>query len=104
MIPVSAATSIPAIQNLPGVAGGSGATSAPGSSGGFSKLVGQFVEQTNESQLASDRSIDDLVKGKTDNVQQVVMAVANAEMSFQLFMEVRNKLIDSYNELMRMQF
>ena len=67
-------------------------------------MVEQFVERTNESQLASDRSIDDLVKGKTDNVQQVVLAVANAEMSFQLFMEVRNKLIESYNELMRMQF
>ncbi len=101
MTPIPAIPSIPAIQNQPGV---SGAVNAPGSSGGFSELVEQFVERTNESQLASDRSIDDLVKGKTDNVQQVVLAVANAEMSFQLFMEVRNKLIESYNELMRMQF
>ena len=101
MTPIPAISSIPAILNQPGV---SGAISTPGSSGGFSELVEQFVERTNESQLASDRSIDDLVKGKTDNVQQVVLAVANAEMSFQLFMEVRNKLIDSYNELMRMQF
>jgi flagellar hook-basal body complex protein FliE len=104
MNPIAAASSIPSIQNLPGVNGGAKTANAPDSSGGFSKLMDQFVQQTNDSQLASDQSIDDLVKGKTDNVQQVVLAVANAEMSFQLFMEIRNKLIDSYNELMRMQF
>jgi flagellar hook-basal body complex protein FliE len=34
----------------------------------------------------------------------VVLAVAQADLSFQMFMEIRNKLIDNYNELMRMQF
>ncbi|MFK7765618.1 MAG: flagellar hook-basal body complex protein FliE [Mariniblastus sp.] len=72
--------------------------------GGFAELVDGFVKQTNETQIKSDDAIADLLSGKTDNVQHVVMSVANAEMSFQLFMEIRNKLIDSYNELMRMQF
>lgn len=76
----------------------------PSGDQGFGKLVDGLVQQTNQAQLSSDKAIEDLVTGKTDNVQQVVMAVANAEMSFQLFMELRNKLIDSYNELMRMQF
>jgi flagellar hook-basal body complex protein FliE len=67
-------------------------------------LVDNFVSQTNEAQVSSDQAIEDLVHGRTDNVEQVVLAVANAELSFQMFMEVRNKLIDSYNELMRMQF
>ena len=69
-----------------------------------SNLFESFLHHTNEQQVASDAAINDLVTGKTDNVQQVVMAVAKAEMSFQLFMEIRNKLIESYNELMRMQF
>jgi len=63
-----------------------------------------FLESTNLDQQTSDQAIKDLVEGKTDSVQEVVMAVAKAEMSFQLFMEIRNSLIDSYNELMRMQF
>lgn len=104
MIPISAATSVPAISNLPGVTGGTSAARPAGLPGGFSEVVEQFVGQVNESQLTSDKLVDNLVKGETDNVQQVVLAVANAEMSFQLFMEMRNKLIDSYNELMRMQF
>lgn len=60
--------------------------------------------QTNDQQIQSENAIQDLVTGKTDNVQQVVMQVVKAEMSFQMFMEVRNQLIESYNEMMRMQF
>jgi flagellar hook-basal body complex protein FliE len=67
-------------------------------------MVSQFVGQTNQQQVAADESVKQLVTGQTDDVQQVVMAVAQADLSFQLFMEIRNKLIDNYNELMRMQF
>ena len=63
-----------------------------------------LLNQANSHQLESDRAVEDLVTGKSDNIQQVVMQVVKAEMSFQLFMEVRNQLIESYNELMRMQF
>lgn len=75
-----------------------------GDNKGFASLVQDFVRETNTSQVTSDQAISDFVNKKTDNVQQVIMAVAEAEMSFQMFMEIRNKLVDSYNELMRMQF
>lgn len=102
MTPIIPASSIPSIAP-------SGATNKLAAAGktqqnGFADLVGQFVKDTNNSQVQSGQSVNDLITGKTDNVQQVVLAVANAEMSFQLFMELRNKLIESYNELMRMQF
>lgn len=70
----------------------------------FGEIVSQFVGQTNQNQMAADDSVRQLVTGQTDDVQQVVLAVAQADLSFQLFMEIRNKLIDNYNELMRMQF
>ena len=70
----------------------------------FGDLVNSFIEQTNNAQLNSNDVIQDFAAGRTDNIQQVVMAMTNADMSFQLFMEIRNRLIDSYNELMRMQF
>ena len=62
-----------------------------------------FIAQTNLDQKNSDQAVKNLLDG-TGSVQQVVMSVAKAEMSFKLFMEIRNKLIESYNELMRMQF
>lgn len=104
MNPISATHSISSIsagQGLPSIeAKSKGANGASG----FGDMLASFVEQTNELQVASDESIENLVTGKTDNIQQVVLSVANAEMSFQLFMELRNKLVESYNELMRMQF
>lgn len=66
----------------------------------FAKLLAT----ANDDQQLSEIAIEDLVTGKNDDVQQVVMQVVKAEMSFQLFMEVRNQVIESYNELMRMQF
>ena len=68
-------------------------------------LFKNLVEAANKDQLNADNSIQNLVEQKPGaNVQQVVVAVTKAEMSFQFLMEVRNQLIDSYNELMRMQF
>ena len=102
MNPVAASSTVSSISAQP--PGQTGAVGKSSSGDGFSKLVTGFIDETNKAQIGSDQAINDLVTGKTDNVQQVVMAVANAEMSFQMFMEIRNKLIDSYNELMRMQF
>ena len=68
-------------------------------------LFQHLIQQTNQDQQVSEQAIQDFIMQKPGtSVQQVVMAVAEAEMSFQFFMEVRNRLIDSYNELMRMQF
>lgn len=70
----------------------------------FGGLIQQFVDQSNQAQRAADTSISDFVTGKNDNIQDVAIAMANAEMSFQFFMEIRNKVIESFNELMRMPF
>ena len=81
--------------------------SKPGAGAAPSKndnLFANILKSTNQDQIQSESAVQDLVTGKTDDIQQVVMAVTKAELSFQLFMEIRNHLIDSYNELMRMQF
>jgi flagellar hook-basal body complex protein FliE len=88
----------------PGGSGGPGGTGKTNGAGGFADLVSHFVEQTNSDQVSADTAIKDFATGKNDNVQDVVLAMTNADMSFQLFMEIRNHIIDSYNELMRMQF
>ena len=115
MIPISSAASLTSLHNTqlnPAINGSAsspssklaGGTDGTQKAGGFSSLVEDFVQSTNDAQIGSDEAISDLITGKTDNVQQVVLAVANAEMSFQMFMEIRNKLVESYNDLMRMQF
>ncbi len=103
MNPVSASSAISRIGQAADAIKARSANKTDGKSG-FGDLVNKFVEQTNNDQLVSDTAVQDFATGKTDNVEQVVLAMANADMSFQLFMEIRNHLIDSYNDLMRMQF
>ena len=74
------------------------------SDGAGQNLFMDLMARANDDQLRSEAAIQDLVTGKSQDVQQVVMEVVKAEMSFQIFMEVRNQIVDSYNELMRMQF
>jgi len=95
------ATKVGSLTPLTTSGGGTGKATSPG---GFADLVSHFVEQTNSDQISAESAIQDFATGKNDNVQQVVLAMTNADMSFQLFMEIRNHIIDSYNELMRMQF
>jgi flagellar hook-basal body complex protein FliE len=109
MAPIASTPSIHQVQSLTDAVSklplGTSAAGAPATGHStFGSLMDHLVQTTNQDQLASDQAITQMVTGETDNIQQVVLAVAKAELSFQLFMDIRNKLIDSYNELMRMQF
>ena len=98
MLPLNPATAAPPVQPTTQV------PVKPDANPAGENLFEKLLVHANEDQLRSEQAIGDLVTGKSDDVQQVVMQVAKSEMSFQLFMEVRNQVIESYNELMRMQF
>lgn len=70
---------------------------------GFGDLVSQFLQDANNQQLQVGSQIESLATGQTDNVHDVVLSVAKADLAFRLVMEIRNRLISSYQELMRMQ-
>lgn len=94
---------------LTGITAASPATppAGPASVGGgegFARMLAGFVRDVNADQQAGSQAIRDLATGRTDNIQDVVLSVAEAEMSFQFFMEVRNRVLDAWNDLMRMQF
>ena len=102
MTPVNPSAAINGVGGLQNPAAKAGANG--GQSKSFGDVVQQYLQQTNQNQLASQDAMMQLATGQTDNIQQVVTAVAKAEMSFQMFMEIRNHLVDAYNEMMRMQF
>jgi flagellar hook-basal body complex protein FliE len=104
MTPIAATPAINQVAPLSSTARVASHDALPTDKATFGSLVDHFINSTNRDQVASDQAVAQMVTGKTDNIQQVVLAVAKAELSFQLFMEIRNQLIDSYSELMRMQF
>lgn len=69
--------------------------------GNFSKLLKKYVSEVNEMQLQADKKIDALVTGKNISVDDVMTSVQEANMAFQLLLQIRNKLTDAYKEIMR---
>ena len=69
----------------------------------FGDHVNNLLESLNSKQLEADQSLANLVQGKTDNVHNVVLSVVKADMSFRMALELRNRLTEAYQEIMRMQ-
>ena len=69
----------------------------------FSDTLADAVDRVDAAQKTADAHVEAFVAGETDSVHDVTIALNQAEMHFQLLTEVRNKLLEGYQELMRMQ-
>jgi flagellar hook-basal body complex protein FliE len=69
----------------------------------FGTIFERLLGDVNSQQLASNQAINDLALGKTDDLHNVMLTVAKADISFRMCLEIRNRLIDAYQEIMRMQ-
>ena len=69
----------------------------------FKDLLGRFIGEVNRLRNEADEATQQLVAGETTDFHQVMVAVEKASLSFELTMEIRNKFIEAYRELMRMQ-
>lgn len=81
-------------------------TAATGGSGqsDFSAMLKNAVEQVDEFQSSANAKVSDLTSGRSVEVHDAMIAVEKADLSFQLMMQVRNKVVQAYQEVARMQF
>ena len=70
---------------------------------GFSDMFERFVRGVDNKKKISAKETQDLILGRSDNIHEAVVKSEEAKVAFNLMIEVRNKLVDSYKELMRMQ-
>ena len=70
---------------------------------GFKETINNYVNEVNDLQVKAGESIENFATGKVENVHEVMIAMSKAEVSFKFMMETRNKLVDAYKEIMRMQ-
>ena len=81
-----------------------GATSVDSSgSGGFGSLVRDAVESLDKTQQASAQEIAKAVTGESPDLHRTIIAMQTADLGFQFALQVRNKVIGAYEEIMRMQ-
>ncbi len=69
----------------------------------FSELLKDSFEKVNEYHSQADRAVKELLAGRTKNIHETMLTLEKADLSLKLMMQVRNKLLDAYREIMRMQ-
>ena len=69
----------------------------------FGDTVEDFINAVNDDQKKSEKLSEQVIKGESDNLTQAMAKAEEAELSFDLMLKIRNKLIDSYKEVKRMQ-
>lgn len=70
---------------------------------GFSETLEEALQEVNELQNRSTEEIGQALDGDLKDVHSAMLALQKADLSFQLMLQVRNKLVQAYRDVMRMQ-
>lgn len=71
--------------------------------GNFQKMLGEELNKVNDKQIQSENTTDKFIKGDDVDIHQVMLKTEEAKLSLQLAVQVRNKLLEAYQEINRMQ-
>ena len=69
----------------------------------FADTLAHSLDKVNSMQKEADVAIQDFVAGDTRNIHETMIAVGKADLAFRLTMQVRNKIVEAYQEVMRTQ-
>lgn len=69
----------------------------------FADTLKDAVNTVNQLQKDSDKKMQELATGKTTNIPEVMMAAEKADIAMRMMVQMRNKIIDAYQEVMKMQ-
>lgn len=69
----------------------------------FSEVLKDSINKVGELEKEANQQTESLVKMDGQDVHNTMIAVEKADLSFQLMMQIRNKIINAYEEIMRMQ-
>jgi flagellar hook-basal body complex protein FliE len=90
----------------PGAVGETGAAGLPGAArpveAPFQELLKQAVTNANETAQKSEQLTGDLVQGKPVDLHRVMLAQQEAQISFEIVLQMRDKLVSAYQEISRM--
>ena len=69
---------------------------------GFSNVLEDLVKKADEMQKESAEKVQGFSDGNGDDIHDVMIAMSKADLSFRMMLEVRNKLVEAYQEVMRL--
>ena len=71
--------------------------------GTFGAIFADAVDRVENYRRGAEQAVDRLVSGQDEDLHNVAIATQRAELSFELFLQVKNKMVQAYQEIMRMQ-
>jgi flagellar hook-basal body complex protein FliE len=71
--------------------------------GEFRSLLNSAVQHVTAAQNNADAAVQSFLSGETDELHSTILATQRADLEFDMFMQVRNKVVSAYQEIMRMQ-
>ncbi|MEM7681072.1 MAG: flagellar hook-basal body complex protein FliE [Planctomycetota bacterium] len=93
--PVRNAAPIDGVSKVGGVGGSGGAPGGPD----FREVLMDNIQRVNRLQQDAEMAIEDFATGKRNDMAGVTMATQKADMAFQMLLQVRNKMMDAYEEV-----
>lgn len=69
----------------------------------FSSWLVEQTENLNQLAIASENAVAEVAEGNVENLHQIILGMEKAKKSFELAVQVRNKLLEGYQEVLRMQ-
>ena len=96
---------LPPITSVTGAAGVNPAQSAtvPKAAEGFGDTITSALEAVSESEFAADAIAESVATGGDATVQQLMVSMTKAQLNVDLLVQVRNRAVEAYQEIMRMQ-
>jgi len=73
------------------------------SSNAFGDMLKSMVNDTNQAQINGDQAVENLQAGNAQHLHEVMISVEEAEISLKMLVQMRNKALTAYEEIMRMQ-
>ena len=74
-----------------------------GPSGKFQEALEDAIFRVDQQRQESKASVDRFLNGEGEELHQVALATQRADLSFEMFLQVRNKVVNAYQEIMRLQ-
>ena len=82
---------------------GTGSTGAAGQPGDFQKVLTGAINQVESLNNNATDQVQKFLRGDNEELHTTILATQKAELAFQLGLQVRNKVVDAYQEIMKMQ-
>ncbi len=90
------------VSQLQNITGGQASAAKP-AAGGFAETLNSAISQVNQAQVDADRAAERLHTGEAKNLHEVMITMEKADITLRLMVQMRNKAVDAYQEIMRMQ-